>query len=165
MSDCALPSKYKILFVCLGNICRSPAAEGIMKHQVEAAGLSDKIEVDSAGTYGGHAGEAPDSRMRITAKRHGYTLEGKARQVAQRDFDSSDIILAMDDRTYDKLRDMAYTLEEQNKVHRMIEYSVDMRVNHVPDPYYGGIEGFNLVVEILEDACQGLLKSVEKELK
>lgn len=135
-----------------------------MRHHVERAGLSHLIEIDSAGTYGGHAGEQPDSRMRITAKRHGYTLEGASRQVIINDFEKHNLIVAMDDRNYDALRDMAPTLEEQQKVHRMIEYLVDMRVNHVPDPYYGGAEGFSLVVEILEDACQGLLEEVRLKL-
>ncbi len=155
--------KRQILFVCLGNICRSPAAEGIFRHLMKQQGI-DSIGVDSAGTYGGHAGELPDPRMRAHAARRGYLLEHRSRPVRPADFERFDLILAMDDSNYDTLRDRANTPEEAAKVQRMTDYCRLYPVDHVPDPYYSGADGFENVLNILEDACAGLLDALTKEI-
>lgn len=155
-------NKYKVLFVCLGNICRSPAAEGILKQMVEDKGLQDKIEVDSAGTSGYHNGELPDQRMRQHAKRRGYNLNSLSRKFTSNDFDSFDLILTMDDSNYDNLMRLSPDLESQDKVHRMVEFSEKYQHDHIPDPYYSGFEGFELVLDLLEDACNGLIKELEE---
>lgn len=152
--------KIKILFVCLGNICRSPSAEGIMKKLVAEAGLEGGIEIDSAGLIGYHEGELPDSRMRRHAARRGYELVSHSRPVRLSDFDYFDYIIGMDDRNYDELRRRAPDSEAAAKIHRMVEYSRRYKHDHVPDPYYEGAEGFELVLDLLEDACAGLLDAV-----
>lgn len=164
MNDQMKSEKYKLLFVCLGNICRSPTAEGIMIDLVKKAGLEHQIQIDSAGTYGGHAGELPDSRMRQHASRRGYNLISRSRQVRPMDFEEFDLILAMDDKNYQNLRDLAPDIESMNKVHRMVEFCQNSTLDYVPDPYYGGAEGFELVLDLLEDACEGLLNDVKQKL-
>ena len=159
----ALKQKYKILFVCLGNICRSPAAEGIMRDIVKKSGLEHLIEVDSAGTYGGHAGDLPDSRMRAHASRRGYNLVHRSRQIRTGDFWEYDMIVAMDDANIDKLRRLAPDVESEQKIHRMTDYCIRLKVDHVPDPYYSGSDGFEQVLDILEDACSGLLNKLIQE--
>ncbi|MDO5570970.1 MAG: low molecular weight protein-tyrosine-phosphatase [Bacteroidales bacterium] len=155
--------KYKILFVCLGNICRSPSANGIMEHLVEAKNLSNFYEVDSAGTYAGHKGDLPDKRMRAHAIRRGYDLTHRARPVCIEDFERFDLIIAMDDRNYYDLYELAPDLESRRKIHRMVEYSINPTYDYVPDPYYSGADGFELVLDLLEDACRGLIDSLEKK--
>lgn len=151
-------NKTKILFVCLGNICRSPAAQGIMQSLIDKAGLTDKYELDSAGTYAGHAGELPDKRMRIHASRRGYELTHRSRPVKPSDFDEFDVIAAMDDSNYDNLKRMAPTVNDERKIVRMIDYCRRHPYYYsVPDPYYEGASGFELVLDLLEDACEGLL--------
>lgn len=153
--------KTRILFVCLGNICRSPAAQGIMQTFVDDAGLSDNVELDSAGTYGGHAGELPDKRMRVHAARRGYQLTHRSRPVRESDFDDFDIIVAMDDSNYHTLCRLAPTVEGEKKVVKMIDYCRQHPYYYsVPDPYYEGASGFELVLDLLEDACGGLLDSL-----
>lgn len=154
--------KTKILFVCLGNICRSPAAEGVMESLIKEKGLSSFYELDSAGTYGGHSGELPDKRMRIHASRRGYNLTHKARKISITDFYDFDYIVAMDDYNFSNLRDMAPGIEEQNKIVRMASYCKSHpHYDCVPDPYYEGAEGFELVLDLLEDACEGMLNELE----
>ena len=154
----------KILFVCLGNICRSPAAEGVFKHMLRQRGITDRFEVDSAGTYGGHAGELPDPRMRSHAARRGYLLEHRSRPVRPDDFEKFDLILGMDDRNIDALKEKAPDVETERKIGRMTDYCRVKVVDYVPDPYYGGAQGFENVLDILEDACGGLLDSLTQEL-
>ena len=152
----------KVLFVCLGNICRSPAAQGIMEDMIEKEGKTADYCIDSAGLYGGHAGELPDKRMRIHARQRGYDLTHRSRPVGVADFDNFDIIIAMDDSNYQRLRDMAPTTEDEGKVVRMIDYVRGFpRYDHVPDPYYEGAEGFELVLDMLEDGCRNLLLDLE----
>lgn len=154
----------RLLFVCLGNICRSPAAEGVMRRLVEERGLTGRYAIDSAGTYGGHAGDLPDGRMRAHARRRGYELTHRSRKVRESDFDDSDLIIAMDDSNYDNLRRMAPTPEAQRKVTRMVDYARQHPwAQSVPDPYYEGAEGFELVLDLLEDACAGLLDELEQK--
>lgn len=149
--------KIKILFVCLGNICRSPAAEGIFKKLAEEAGCAGRFAIDSAGLTGYHEGELPDPRMRSHAVRRGYLLDSRSRPVRLSDFETYDYLIGMDDRNYDELRRLAPDPESAAKVHRMVEYCRRYRHDHVPDPYYEGADGFELVLDLLEDACAGLL--------
>ncbi len=151
----------KILFVCLGNICRSSSAEGVMKHLIEEAGRADEFLIDSAGILSYHQGELPDSRMRTHAARRGYNLTHLSRPVRTEDFYNFDLIIGMDDRNIDDLKDRAPSTAEWSKIHRMTEYCTKFtHADHVPDPYYGGSEGFEYVLDILEDACAGLLQSI-----
>lgn len=153
----------KVLFVCLGNICRSPAAEGVMLHLVEQRGFQGQIEVDSAGTYGGHAGSLPDQRMRVHARRRGYDLTHRSRRVTGQDFEGFDIIVAMDSSNVMALQNMAATVEEANKIVPMGKYiRLYPHYDYVPDPYYEGAEGFELVLDLLEDACEALLDDIIK---
>lgn len=152
-----------VLFVCLGNICRSPAAEAIFRDIVEKAGEGDRFFADSAGLYHGHAGSLPDARMRIHAARRGYNLTHKARPVTWRDFAAFDIILAMDDANYEDLRDMAPDPASARKVQRMVEFCRTFMNDSVPDPYYSGADGFELVLDLLEDACRGLYESLSNK--
>lgn len=149
----------KILFVCLGNICRSPAADGIMHSIVQREGLADRFEIDSAGTYGGHRGELPDPRMRSAASRRGYSLTHRARQVREADFDRFDLIVAMDDMNYESLNRLAPSREAARKIYRMTEFCRrHPDRTYVPDPYYEGREGFERVLDMLEDGCEGILE-------
>ena len=154
---------YKILFVCLGNICRSPAADGIMKHIVRQRNLEHLFHIDSAGTYGGHAGELPDPRMRRAAAQRGYLLEHRAQRFREDMFARFDYIVAMDDSNFYDLQSMASTLEDEKKIVRMTDYCRHYTATHVPDPYYEGADGFQLVLNLLEDACEGLLEEVLKK--
>lgn len=152
---------HKLLFVCLGNICRSPAAEGIMREKVEKAGLTNKFLIDSAATSSYNLGDPPDTRMtRHSAKREFY-LQGKARKVQPADFVNFDLILAMDRNNYRDLTAVAKNTEEKAKIKLMCDFCVSRKETEVPDPYYGGAEGFELVLDILEDACSGLLSHLK----
>ncbi len=156
--------KRKILFVCLGNICRSPAAEGVLKAAAERKGLSDKIAVDSAGTYGGHAGQLPDSRMRSAAARRGYDLTHRARQITEEDFIDFDMIVVMDDMNYESVSRLAPERRYLDKLYRFAEFcGRHPQWSHVPDPYYEGREGFELVLDLLEDGCEGILEKIADE--
>lgn len=157
-------NKYRILFVCLGNICRSPAGEGIMKKLIKNEGLEDRIEIDSAGTSGYHIGELPDSRMRQHGAKRGYSFDSRSRKFTANDFDNFDLILAMDDSNYANIMRLSPDLESDKKIHRMVEYSQKYQHDHIPDPYYSGADGFELVLDLLEDACQGLLTEVKKHI-
>lgn len=153
-SDSSTTAPYRILFVCLGNICRSPLAEAIMRQLLaKDPEASSRIEVDSAGIGGWHQGELADPRMRAHAARRGIEMTHRARQVTDRDFDTFDLIIAMDDGNYEALRELAPTLEQQAKVVRMADYLEQMPWDHIPDPYYGGASGFELVLDLLTEAC------------
>jgi protein-tyrosine phosphatase len=152
---------YEILFVCLGNICRSPAAEEIFRTRVAHAGLSDLICCDSAGTYSGHVGDLPDSRMRRAAAARGYDLTHRARTVCEADFERMDRIVVMDDNNYETVHRMAPSRAMAHKIYRMVEFCRHSpQWSYVPDPYYEGHEGFELVLDLLEDACEGLLSDI-----
>lgn len=155
---------YNVLFVCLGNICRSPAAEGIFKKKVRRQGLDTVIKVDSAGTAGYHVGELPDMRMRQHGLRRGYKFDTLSRKFKNLDFDKFDIILAMDDSNYNNIIRTATDLESEAKVHRMMDFAGNYQNDHVPDPYYSGSDGFELVLDLLEDACSGLLEKIKEDL-
>lgn len=148
----------RILFVCLGNICRSSAADEIMRVKVAEAGLSDEFEIDSAGTYGGHAGDLPDPRMRAAGARRGYRFTHRSRKVRSEDFERFDLLLAMDDSVYESLSRLAPTVEALQKLERMADYLPShFGYDYVPDPYYEGAEGFELVLNMLEEGCDILL--------
>ncbi len=152
---------YKLLFVCLGNICRSPTAENVMNHLVEKAGLSDSIVCDSAGTSSYHIGSPPDSRMSAAANSLlGFKLRGEARAFESFDFENFDLILAMDRENYRNILSMDLDGKYQDKVRLMCDYCRKYSLKEVPDPYYGGTEGFNQVVNLLVDACGGLLEDI-----
>lgn len=149
--------KIKILFVCLGNICRSPAAEGVMKAVVDANGDDARFEIDSAGTGNYHIGDLPDRRMRVHAQRRGYNLVHRCRQVRESDFDDFDLIIAMDESNRRNLQRMAPTPEAEQKIIMMADFAdIATRYDHIPDPYYEGAEGFELVLDLLESACHNL---------
>lgn len=153
-----------VLFVCLGNICRSPAADGIMHKLVEQNELKEKIKIDSAGTYGGHTGSLPDHRMRQHASKRGYQLTHLSRKVKVDDFYTFDLIVAMDDQNYYNLMRLAPSVEHQGHIMRMTDFLVHAKADHVPDPYYEGAEGFEVVLDLLEDTCQGLLEQLSRVL-
>ena len=156
--DLAGKEKIRILFVCLGNICRSPAAEGVFRSMAEERGVADRFEIDSAGLYGGHAGEQPDNRMRVHAFQRGYSLIHRSRPVKVADFDDFDLVVAMDDSNYSRLHRLAPTPEDERKVVKMIDFVKGYpQYDCVPDPYYEGAEGFEIVLNLLEDGCRNML--------
>jgi protein-tyrosine phosphatase len=148
----------RILFVCLGNICRSPTAEAVMRGLVRDAGLEDRIEVESAGTGNWHVGYPPDERSVAAALERGIELTGEARQVARGDFEAFDLLIAMDSQNRDDLLRLAQSDEDRQKV-RLLRSYADGDLD-VPDPYYGGEEGFTNVVEIVERSCRALLEEI-----
>ncbi|MFH7028210.1 MAG: low molecular weight protein-tyrosine-phosphatase [Heteroscytonema crispum UTEX LB 1556] len=155
---------YKLLFVCLGNICRSPSAENIMNHLIEQAGLSSSILCDSAGTSSYHIGSPPDRRMSAAAaKKLGFQLRGHARQFQKSDFQDFDLILAMDRENYEDILSLDPTEQYSHKVYLMCDFCSKHTLKEVPDPYYGGTEGFDRVIDLLIDACEGLLKHVTSQ--
>jgi protein-tyrosine phosphatase len=161
----------RILFVCLGNICRSPTAEGVMRALVREAGLQDAIELDSAGTGAWHVGNPPDKRATETARARGIVLEGAARQVGATDFEDFDLILAMDGSNLADLWRMAPDGQAREKVRLLRELdpaSMDQDPTHpldVPDPYYGGPRGFEDVLDLFGAACAALLEEVREQLR
>ena len=153
--------KHTILFICLGNICRSPAAEGIMKALVEKQGMSHEFEIDSAGIGAWHIGQLPDSRMRKCGAEHGYIFDSRARQFQKSDFQRFDTIVVMDNENYRAITSMASSEAERKQVVRMADFlSSHREYTTIPDPYYGDYQDFELVIELLEDACQGLLATL-----
>jgi protein-tyrosine phosphatase len=154
---------YKILFVCLGNICRSPAAENIMNHQVAQAGLGAAIACDSAGTSSYHVGNPPDRRMSAAAQKRGFPTQGQARQFVREDFDRFDLIVAMDRDNYSNILYLDPGQEHRDRVRMMCEFASKHPDKDVPDPYYGGDAGFDYVIDLLDDACSGLLEQVRRD--
>ena len=153
----------RILFVCLGNICRSPTAEGVMRHLLRERGLDGEIEIDSAGTGGWHVGAAPDERATGAARRRGIALEGAARRVTPADFDDFDLLVAMDGENLQDLRAIAPDDDARRRVRLLREFdpaSAGAPDLDVPDPYYGGPDGFDEVLDLVEAACRGLLDEV-----
>ncbi|MDR2968146.1 MAG: low molecular weight phosphotyrosine protein phosphatase [Tannerellaceae bacterium] len=158
-----MEDKIRILFVCMGNICRSPSAEAVMKKLVKDRGLENRMEIDSAGTIGHHAGEMADARMRTHAERRGITLDSISRPVVEEDFYRFDLIIGMDDYNISELKRKAPDWDSVRKIHKMTDFSIHKTYDHVPDPYYGGAAGFELVLDLLEDACRGLLACIEEK--
>ena len=155
--------KKKVLFVCLGNICRSPSAEAVFNGMVKNKGLAERFEIDSAGTSGWHEGEPADQRMQSHAIKRGFNLTSISRKFnPDTDFDHFDYIIAMDDENINALRKMARNDADINKISKMTDYSKEWNYDEVPDPYYGGEQGFELVLDLLEDSCSGLLEKLNE---
>ncbi len=153
-----------VLFVCMGNICRSPTAEGVFRHHVLRAGLEDTIRVDSAGTHAFHVGNLPDSRASVAAGRRGYSLENiQARRVALVDFEVFDFILAMDNDNLTDLRSLSGS-EHHKKINLFLSFAKCIDRVEVPDPYYGGEAGFERVLDLVEEASTQLLQQIQTNL-
>ncbi len=154
--------KVKVLFVCMGNICRSPTAHGVFRQLVQDQGLADRIEIDSAGTHAYHVGEPPDRRARQTAARRGIPLDDlRARQVVTDDIDYYDYVLAMDQDNYHGLSAICPPGMER-KIGLYLDYAADLRLREVPDPYYGGPDGFEEVFDMVDAAAKGLLRDIQR---
>jgi protein-tyrosine phosphatase len=155
--------RISVLFVCMGNICRSPTAEGVFRKHVSDAGLDAAIRSDSAGTHAYHVGDPADRRAHAAAARRGFSLEGiRARRVADEDFDRFDFILAMDEDNLMELQERAPD-EHRSKVRLFLEFAESRHENEVPDPYYGGSAGFERVLDLVEEASQGLLETLRNK--
>ena len=150
----------RVLFVCMGNICRSPTAEGVFRHLVEQQGLAEKIIIDSAGTHDYHIGNPPDARSQAAAARRGYDLGSlRARQIVAGDFTKFDYVLAMDDANLHLLQQQCPD-EYRNRLKLFLEFAEGCRLREVPDPYYGGAQGFTQVLDLVESAARGLLEHI-----
>jgi protein-tyrosine phosphatase len=156
----------RLLFVCMGNICRSPTAEAVMRGLVVREGLEDQVEIDSAGTGGWHVGHPPDRRSTAAAKARGIVMEGAARQVTAADFDTYDLLLAADDDNVGGLRALAPDAGAAARIHLLREYdpaAVAAGDLAIPDPYYGGPDGFEHVIDLIDAACRGLLETLRAD--
>ncbi len=155
---------YAVLFVCMGNICRSPTAHGVFRHRLVERGLAAKVQVDSAGTHGYHAGRPPDERSQQHAAQRGYDLSDlRARQMLPRDFERYDLVLVMDRNNHEHARELCPP-GQLHKLRRFTEFCLQSTAQVVPDPYYGGEQGFEQVLDLVEDACAGLLLHVQQQL-
>jgi protein-tyrosine phosphatase len=178
ISDAQRGPRVRLLFVCLGNICRSPTAEGVMRALVAEAGLGERIELDSAGTGAWHVGEPPDRRATQAARRRGIALSGAARQVQPSDFEEFDLILAMDSSNFNNLRRLAPDESARARVRLLREFDPDVSPGadidagadahtdsdlDVPDPYYGGPDGFDRVLDLVHRSCAALLEQIGVE--
>ncbi len=148
---------YRILFVCMGNICRSPAGENVMRSMVEAEGIADRFDIDSAGTISMHSGNSPDGRMIEAGRARGLPMTGRARHVKSADLDKFDLILAMDDENLSYLLDMSSGSDASAELRLFCDFCTKHEESFVPDPYYGGAAGFEKVLDLLEDGCAGLI--------
>ena len=154
------PGPVRVLMVCMGNICRSPTAHGVLEKLVADAGLAAQVTVDSAGTHGYHVGEPPDERAQQHAARRGYDLSAqRARRLVARDFEEFDLVLVMDSANEVAARRIA-TPAQQQRMKRLTDYCQRFDEREVPDPYYGGDSGFEHVLDLVEDACRNLLQSI-----
>lgn len=150
----------RVLMVCMGNICRSPTAHGVLTQRVADAGLGDRIVVDSAGTHDYHVGRPPDERAQQHAARRGYDLSAqRARQLKAQDFDDFDLVLVMDDANQHAARALCPP-GQRHKLRRLTDFCIRHRASEVPDPYYGGAAGFEAVLDLVEDACDGVLAAM-----
>ncbi|MCB1173424.1 MAG: low molecular weight phosphotyrosine protein phosphatase [Leptospiraceae bacterium] len=160
------PLQIRLLFVCLGNICRSPTAEGTMQHLVQRAKLDRCFQIDSAGTSAWHAGEKANATSRKIARTHGIELQSRSRQFQTRDFQSFDLILAMDSSNYQEILKMARNPQDESRVVLFRTFDPECDPFHpedVPDPYYGGLDGFQTVQEIIIRSCQNLLDRIRQD--
>lgn len=150
-----------VLFVCMGNICRSPTAEGVFRHVVEKAGLSEQIDIDSAGTHAYHIGSPPDNRAQSASGNRGIDLSSlRGRKVKNSDFEKFDYVLAMDNSNHADLTDVAG--RDADNLYMFLEFSNNFSEKEVPDPYYGGDQGFEHVLDLIEDASRGLLEHIRE---
>ncbi|NCP85339.1 MAG: low molecular weight phosphotyrosine protein phosphatase [Bacteroidetes bacterium] len=155
---------YKIIFVCLGNICRSPTAEGIFIHLLRKYKLQDYFEIDSAGTSAYHEGERADSRSRATAQKHSVDLPSRSRRFTNFDTNYFDLIIAMDEDNLTNIQSMMHFPDQLQKVYLMMQFDSESGLKAVPDPYYGGSNGFENVFEMLEKACESLLNFLKPHI-
>jgi protein-tyrosine phosphatase len=154
--------KKKLLFICLGNICRSPAAEGVMKYLLKETGKADLYEIDSAGIGGWHAGQLPDARMRRCGAHRGYRFDSRARQLEQTDFDHFDHLIVMDEENHRAVLRLARHAQDRAKVLLMADYLQKYKGEPcVPDPYYGDDSDFEWALDLIEDSCKGLISQLE----
>ena len=154
--------KVKVLFICMGNICRSPTAHGVFEQLLEQHGLAHAVAVDSAGTHAYHVGEAPDKRSQQVARERGYELGHlRARRVENRDFEDFDYVLAMDNDNYNLLAAQCPG-HQQDKLQMFLDYAQNFSEREVPDPYYGGARGFQHVLDLVEDAALGLIHDIQR---
>lgn len=153
---------HRILFLCMGNICRSPAAHCVFQHRVDEAGLTDQFEVESAGTISFHAGNPPDRRMQEVMRARGIPVVGRSKPLDSYDMEHYDLILAMDRDNFDYAYSLARGDAQRTKVKLFCEYCTEHSETEVPDPYYGGDRGFEHVMDIIEDGCRGLLNNLTK---
>lgn len=156
---------YKIIFVCLGNICRSPTAEGVFQHLVKQAGLGSFFEIDSAGTGAYHVGEPANSKSRAIAEERGVQLLSRARQLEVMDLEYYDLVVAMDFSNHENILSLTTNDELHEKIILLRDYDPDPDDGQVPDPYFGGIDGFNLVYDIIERSCRNLLDDLSVHIK
>jgi protein-tyrosine phosphatase len=154
----------RILFVCMGNICRSPAADIVLRHMVDQAGLAGRIEIDSAGTIGYHSGNPPDPRISEELASRGYPVNGSARKVTRADLADFDLVLAMDEDNLADLTRLDRSATHRAKIRPFTSFCTEHRLRDVPDPYYGGRSGFSQVADIVEDGCRGLLEALRRQL-
>lgn len=152
--------KIRVLFLCMGNICRSPAAHCVFQHLVDQAGLSDRFEIESAGTIGFHVGEPPDRRMQKSLCARSIPIIGRSRQLKASDLDDYDFILAMDLENLEGAQALATRAHHRAQIQRFCQYCRRFKETEVPDPYYGGDQGFEHVLDMIEDGCSGLLEKL-----
>ncbi len=155
---------YKIVFVCLGNICRSPTGEGVMQHLINENGFQNYFEIDSAGTSAWHEGEPANSKSRSVAESHGVKLLSRARQFEKRDFEHFDLIIAMDLENKKNLLALAGTEDHKEKVQLLRNYDDTPEDGQVPDPYYGGLSGFENVFQIVQRSCKALFEKLKPQI-
>ncbi|MFN3786305.1 MAG: low molecular weight protein-tyrosine-phosphatase [Thiothrix sp.] len=156
-------NKINVLFVCMGNICRSPTAQGVFENLVREQGLSERIHVDSAGTHAYHIGNPPDKRSQLAALNRGIDISNqRARKVELLDFDRFDYILVMDRANLDDILRLVQRQEQSERVHLFMKFATRWQVDEVPDPYYGGSSGFERVLDMVEDAAVGLLDHIRR---
>ena len=158
----------RILFVCLGNICRSPTAEGVMRHKLREAGLGEGVDVESAGTGGWHIGHPPDERASAVAGSRGIALESRAQRFETTHFEDFDLIIAMDRQNLADMRTIAPHAAAEGKLHLLREFdplAAEAGELEVPDPYYGGDDGFEDVLDMVERACDGLVEEIREKLR
>lgn len=156
---------YKMAFVCLGNICRSPTGEGLMQHLVTEAGLQNYFYIDSAGTSAWHIGEPANSKTRSVAESHGVQIKSRARKVDPRDLDEFDLLIAMDDENHQNLMRMAKTDAQRARICRMRDFDPTPEDGQVPDPYFGGLSGFEKVYQIVKRSCEHLLEELRPAIR
>ena len=158
-------NKVGVVFVCMGNICRSPTAEGVFRHHVMQQNMHDVINIDSAGTHAYHIGEQPDSRSQATARSRGVDLSSQsARKVQGNDFERFDYVIAMDRSNYEILRslkDSSDKSDQKANLHLFMEFASNWDNDEVPDPYYGGGNGFERVFDMVQSASEGLLEQIK----
>lgn len=152
----------RLIFLCMGNICRSPAAHCVFQHMVDQAGLSEHFEIESAGTIGFHVGQAPDRRMQQVMRARGIPVIGRSKQLDRFDLEHYDLILAMDKDNRDGALALARGQAQADKVKLFCDYCTAHSETEVPDPYYGGDQGFERVMDLIEDGCRGLLQACSR---